>query len=198
MKSYNKKCIGCGVDLQTTDKDGLGYVPESSLKDNKDVYCQRCFKLRNYGNFEAVSVLDDEFKMILKQIKREKALVVYVLDVFDIHGSFVENLNGMIGDNPVILVGNKFDVLPKSLKERKIKDRLKRYANQNNVVNVEDVILTSAIKNLNIEKLVKTIDRYDFEKTYFVGTTNVGKSTIINAIINMFTDAGGELITTSK
>ena len=43
----NKICFGCGIKLQSTDKEKLGYVPEKKLESSK--YCMRCFKMNNYG-----------------------------------------------------------------------------------------------------------------------------------------------------
>jgi len=39
-------CIGCGVQIQTEDKEKVGYTPASSLNKSEDdvVHCQRCFR----------------------------------------------------------------------------------------------------------------------------------------------------------
>ena len=42
-----KKCIGCGIELQTEDIKSEGYVDNI----DKDV-CERCFKLKNYGQYK--------------------------------------------------------------------------------------------------------------------------------------------------
>ena len=39
-------CIGCGAPIQTENKEGLGYTPQSALEkglETGEVYCQRCF-----------------------------------------------------------------------------------------------------------------------------------------------------------
>ena len=44
-------CIGCGAPIQTENKEGLGYTPQSALEkglETGEVYCQRCFRLRHY------------------------------------------------------------------------------------------------------------------------------------------------------
>ena len=41
-------CIGCGATIQTEDKTGLGFTPQSALEkglETGEVYCQRCFRL---------------------------------------------------------------------------------------------------------------------------------------------------------
>lgn len=53
-------CIGCGVTIQTEDKQGLGYAPKASLT-KENVICQRCFRLKNYNEIQDVSLTDDDF-----------------------------------------------------------------------------------------------------------------------------------------
>ena len=48
-KVIEKKCIGCGVELQHEDKNGIGYVPEEKFISEENLLCQRCFKIKNYG-----------------------------------------------------------------------------------------------------------------------------------------------------
>ena len=46
-------CIGCGATIQTEDKTGLGFTPQSALEKGLEigeVYCQRCFP-HSYQNF---------------------------------------------------------------------------------------------------------------------------------------------------
>ena len=40
-----KKCIGCGIPLQTENENDLGYTPKL-----ENDLCARCFKLKHYGN----------------------------------------------------------------------------------------------------------------------------------------------------
>lgn len=44
----NKKCLGCGVELQDENMllDGYTVNLENDL-------CQRCFRLKNYGEYQA-------------------------------------------------------------------------------------------------------------------------------------------------
>ena len=43
----NKQCLGCGVILQTTNKDKIGYIPKNKLEDSN--YCERCFQITHYN-----------------------------------------------------------------------------------------------------------------------------------------------------
>ena len=40
-----KYCKGCGVLLQNEDENALGYVPTLDAS-----YCQRCYRIRHYGD----------------------------------------------------------------------------------------------------------------------------------------------------
>ena len=44
------RCIGCGIKLQSTDKEKPGYVPVSATVENgDDVYCERCYKIKHHN-----------------------------------------------------------------------------------------------------------------------------------------------------
>ena len=87
-------CIGCGAVIQTTDKAGIGYTPQSALEkglETGELYCQRCFRLRHYNEIAAVNISDDEFLRLLTEVGNTNALVVNVVDIFDFNGSVIPN-----------------------------------------------------------------------------------------------------------
>jgi ribosome biogenesis GTPase YqeH len=64
-----------------------------------------------------------------------------------------------------------------------------------------DVVLTSGLKGVHIEELVEKIDLYRKGRDVFiVGTTNVGKSTVINRLLKDYGDGNGDSmeLTTSR
>lgn len=193
-------CIGCGAQIQTVDKTAAGYIPASALKKNlaaEDVYCQRCFRLRHYNEISDVRLSDDDFLRLLTQLSEADALIVNVIDIFDFNGSLIPGLHRFVGDNPVLLVGNKVDVLPKSVKRGKVKQWLQQQAHAAGLRPV-DVLLTSAKNGYQLDDLLKAIDHYRAGRdVYVVGVTNVGKSTLINRIIKQATGTQN-LITTSR
>lgn len=194
------QCVGCGAVIQTDDPKGRGYIPQSALQKNTEqetLYCQRCFKLRHYNQLEKVAVTEDEFLAILNEIGQKDALIVNVIDVFDVSGSLIPGLQRFVGDNPILLVANKMDLLPKSVKPNKIINWLQRYLKEQGL-NVGEVFLASAKKRHNIDKLLLQIEKSrQGRDVYVVGVTNVGKSTIINRLLQS-TGVDSELITTSQ
>ncbi|KHE71693.1 ribosome biogenesis GTPase YqeH [Halobacillus sp. BBL2006] len=190
-----RHCQGCGVEIQTTNPDQPGFAPASALE-REDVICKRCFRLKHYNEVQDVPYQDDDFLEMLNQISKNEGLVVQIVDIFDFNGSFIPGLKRLTGNNPVILVGNKMDVLPKSVNQGKVKLWLKKSAKELGL-KVEDVHLISAEKNQGVEELANSIDTLrNGRDVYIVGTTNVGKSTFINTLIAN-TSGVKEAITTS-
>lgn len=192
-------CIGCGAALQSENSDKAGYVPSSVLKkadEEKEIYCKRCFRLRHYNEVQDVELTDDDFLNMLHEISAKQALVVNVVDLFDFNGSLIPGIQRFAGKNPVILVGNKADLLPKSLKEGKMRQWVTERAHEAGI-RPKEVMLISALQTKTVEKLMQLIETERRGRdVYVVGTTNVGKSTLINQIIQQAAEAE-DVITTS-
>lgn len=192
------RCFGCGARIQHEDEDKIGYVPKSAIKENKNILCKRCFKLKNYHQIQKTELTKDDFLDILQNIGDTDSLIVYMIDVFDFNGSMITGLPRHLYNHDILVVGNKRDILPKSVKDRKIEHWLRRQLKEEGIKPV-DVVLTSGVKNYNLDLVLEKIHTYRQEKdVYVVGVTNVGKSSLINAFIKHYTDNKDMLITTSE
>ena len=88
-----------------------------------------------------------------------------------------------------VSVLNKRDILPKSIKDEKIKEYFAKLG-----LDYEDVIIVSPKKNYNIDELLLKIKKYKTSKNvYVVGHTNVGKSTLINTLMKNYSEFDSEL-----
>lgn len=196
MQNEQLICIGCGAPIQTEDKKKVGYAPPASLE-RDPVLCQRCFRLRHYGEVQDVALDDDDYLKILDRIGHTKALIVKIVDIFDFTGSWLPGLHRYVGQNDVLLVGNKIDLLPKSTNQNRLKHWMRRSAKELGL-KVEDVYLISAETGVGVEELARTMDEYRNGKdVYVVGCTNVGKSTFINRLLRQFSEEDSFPITTS-
>ena len=176
-------CQGCGVSIQTEENGQPGYVPSSALE-NETIICQRCFRLKNYNEVQDVPYTDSDFLQMVSQIADTKGLIVKMVDIFDFNGSFIRSLHRLTGDNKVIILGNKVDLLPKSTNLSRVRAWIKKEAADLGVT-VQDVYLISAKTGQGFDEVKQAIDFHrKGQDVYVVGATNVGKSTFINYLID--------------
>ena len=203
------RCIGCGVKLQSNDPLKKGYLPEIvMLEKGEEVYCKRCHDIRAHNKkYERENDFNDYFNKI-KIIKTKKALVLLMIDVMDIYGGFIPRLNEAIGDNKLIVLVNKVDVIPKSIKLRSIEQRVKEIAISQKL-NIQSVLLISSKTKDNVHKVVEKIAKLKrpfkgpkkhittFEDCYVIGCASVGKSTFLNSISELYLNDNKNRLTTS-
>lgn len=174
-------CTGCGIKLQTKFSNEIGYTTNS-----KNILCERCFKLKNYGNYEKVSLDNKDYLKIINSINKE-SLVIYTTDILNLAINNIEKFK------KVIIVITKRDIMPKSIKDEKIINYIKK-----EYPNVIDVIVISSIKNYNLDYLYNKIKKYSNNKSsYLIGNTNSGKSTLINKLIDNYSTIESNKTTTS-
>lgn len=176
-----KKCVGCGIVLQNDDPLLDGYTP--SLSNDK---CVRCHKISNYGECLDTNRGNKDYTKILDSIS-DNDLVVYVSSILNLNINYINKFKN------VLLVVTKFDILPKSLNEEKLKNNVLRLCDTSKII---DVLFVSSLKNYNIDRLYNLLRKLSFKNIYFVGATNSGKSSLINKLVSDFTEKKA-LITTS-
>ena len=193
-----KKCYGCGAIIQSHNEKHIGYVPKNA-SEKEHILCQRCFQLKNYHKLQETSLTKDDFLNLLDHIGEKDCLVVYIVDLFDFEGSRIQGLLRHIGYNDVLVLANKRDLLPKSVKERKLEHWVRRQLKEEGIKPV-DVIITSGKKNMNMDKIYDAMMTYRKNRdVYVVGATNVGKSTFVNALLRHYAQVEEQnLITVSE
>lgn len=167
------RCAGCGKELQAIDSNMDGYVKESML--NKAEYCERCFKLKYYGQVETKELLINDIEL-LESIKKEKGRIIYLCDLLNLSPNIKKHVKFLTDDDYIILT--KRDALPKSV----IDDKLIKYF-KDNYKNISKIYVISSYKKINIDKLLNDIKTEKNSKFYIVGNSNSGKSTLINSLL---------------
>jgi len=187
-------CAGCGVQLQLDDENKLGYAPPEAFL-REPVVCRRCYRIKHYNEASSITLNQDDFLKLLGSIGSTKSLVVHIVDVFDFEGSLISGLQRFAGNNPILLVVNKLDLLPKSTNWNKLVNWVQRQAKQWGL-KVVGVVLCSAKRNLGFDRVIEALQQHRGNKDiYVVGATNTGKSTLINRLISDFSDLEAELTT---
>ena len=181
-----KECLGCGSILQTTAPKDEGFVKSSILP--KADYCERCFKIKHYGEY---SVLDKKVDTdgIIRNINSDNlASVAILIDALNINDNIKKYIKRFKNKKYILIT--KKDILPKSLKEKKLIEYIK-----NNVCDTENIMCISSIKNYNIDYFLNKIKEDNVKRIYIVGFTNSGKSTFINHLLT--SQMKNPMITTS-
>ena len=169
-----KECLGCGSVLQTTAPKDEGFVKSSVLA--KADYCERCFKIKHYGEY---SVLDKKIDTdgIIRNINSDNlASVAILIDALNINDNIKKYIKRFKNKKYILIT--KKDILPKSLKEKKLIEFIKT-----NVCNTENIMCISSVKNYNIDNFLNKIKEDNVKRLYIVGFTNSGKSTFINHLL---------------
>lgn len=190
-------CYGCGATLQYEHNTNIGYIPQKSYEEG-DRLCKRCFRLKHYNETPSIHLDSKEYTSLISAIHNEDACVLYMVDILDLANSTISGLNKILGNKDVVLVANKRDLLPKSLKDQKLVQYLKKYMADEGI-RVQDAVVISAEKQYNYNELIRVLEQYRRGRNvYVIGTTNTGKSTFINSLLREFNLVSSDVITTSN
>lgn len=195
MSEIKLTCFGCGCELQNTDPTLSGYTPK--LFGDGIILCQRCYRLQHYGENKDEALLKPDYKSIFSNLVKNKSLIIYVVDLFSFESSLIRDLFPYIKNNPILVVANKRDILPKSISDDKLREFVYKKFEQEGI-KIEDVICSSAFKNYNIQEIIDACTALRHGKDiYIVGASSVGKSSLINAYLKIVKNATRNVISTS-
>lgn len=159
-------CSGCGADLHCQDPIIPGYMPSEKFKcltkkEMETSRCQRCYLITVHNMYLNVKVPANIYPKIMSEIKHTHALVLLVVDLFDMENSVFKNLLNYIGKTrPLFIVGNKVDLIPRDRKGylEKLKERLFNICDSAGLnptkKNIKHVCLVSAKTGYGIEELI--------------------------------------------
>jgi ribosome biogenesis GTPase A len=175
--SQSQTCQGCGVELQHEAPQRIGYVQSEG-----QLYCQRCYRLSHYGEIEGVYEDRIDRQDVLDKIQLVEGLIVWIVDVFDLESGFFSSMQRHFFKRDVLLVVNKVDLLPVGYQLQKLDQRLKQLLNEHHLSPVATVLLSQHDATRK-ERLLEHLKNSSHNTYIFMGNTNVGKSTLINAIL---------------
>ncbi len=181
-----KKCLGCGYPLQSTDPKKLGYLPKTKNKNPN--LCERCFKIIHYNDAKVVTLPVDE-KKIIKVVNDSSNHALFLIDFLNINLRTIKLYKQI--KRPKTLLISKSDIIPFSFSKNKIVEWLINYYKIE-----DDIIFISALKNQNVNTLLNYLEAKKIKKAYLLGFTNVGKSSLVNSIVE-YKELNHHAITTS-
>lgn len=171
------KCKGCGAIIQYDKPNDFGYSPK------KDVdFCQRCFRLNNYGDltFSAKDKLNSHD--ILQKVQALDALILWVVDLFDLETALQESINRFLNNSDIIMIATKRDLLPASLGAEKLGRYLKQRLKENDI-KVKAIVVIGEHGYDGKEEIMDVLKLYRGKRdVVIIGNTNAGKSTILKNV----------------
>ncbi|XP_058816626.1 nitric oxide-associated protein 1 [Topomyia yanbarensis] len=188
-------CGGCGAMLHCVEPSIPGYLPSQLFKRKSKQQlmtsvCQRCHFLKTYNTAINVTVSPEDYVEMISRIKDQKAMVLLMVDLLDFPCSIWPGLSEILGpDRSIIVVGNKVDLLPKDcpgylddIRNNLTKVMLEAGFDKNNI---KHVALISATTGFGVEQLITKLHNVWGTRgdVYLVGCTNVGKSSLFNALL---------------
>ncbi|KAK0089904.1 hypothetical protein PV326_004329 [Microctonus aethiopoides] len=190
-------CGGCGALLQCQDSAIPGYLPSELFmglnnSDLKNTICQRCHFMKHYNTTLDVTVSPETYPEILSNIKlrKRKAAVILMIDLTDFPCSIWPDLPKIIGKyTPIFVVGNKVDLLPKDCPKflENVENSLVSALKESGLgsINIKHVALISGKTGFGVERFITKLHQiWEYKgDVYMIGCTNVGKSTLFNALL---------------
>ena len=190
------------TDLDDIDVDSLAEELGLNFEalSGKTTICKRCHGLQNSGRVDESlrpgwtdepTLSQDQFRDLLRPISEKPAVVVALIDLFDFGGSVLRELDGIAGENPVILAANKADLMPSQMGKNRIENWVRReleYMGVQSIANIGGAVRLVSCKTGDgvasmMEKAKELADEIGGD-IYVVGAANAGKSTLINYILS--------------
>lgn len=179
----SKKCLGCGIELQSESSKEAGYVPASVIMEQSEPICQRCFKIKNYGAYIPVNIENADYKHEVVKVIKDMDAVLLLVDIIEFEASFDKEILDLIRGKKVIAAINKIDLIPGEKHPSEVSEWVKVRLFKENIQTL-DVAILSVKNKYGVNGIIKKFRHFypDGAKIAVIGTTNVGKSSLINSL----------------
>ncbi len=169
------KCKGCGAELQTVNPEIIGYAVSETHQ-----YCQRCFKMIHYDAHKENDFMADNSK-VLEMLESVDGEYVWIMDIFDLDTSLNSSLAEFYKNKSCSIILNKCDLLPDKINYEKLGNYVLNRIKKLNI-NTK-AIITRGVNNDFIENFDEYIASRTEKPLVMTGIANVGKSTVINDLL---------------
>lgn len=143
--------------------------------------------MKHYNQVLPISINYEDLSKnleIIKERSKHRTSILKIVDIFDFDSSIIKDFQNIVGDKPLIyLVVNKLDLLPKGVSYNRVRQWVRKKANELNLA-IKDVFLVSSLNGFGVNSILETLNKNKPRFTFVVGRTNSGKSTFVNNIIS--------------
>jgi len=195
-----RKCYSCGATLQSDDPTKEGYVKKDVLENPNQnfLFCDRCFEAERFSSVSNEPYIDEEFIEVIKEAKEKGCLIVYVVNLFSFETSFSKELTDLIQDANLLVVGTKFDLLPKGTS---LYDTSEYVAHRFRVAGLKiqatDVMITTKQDSDSIqETLTRIFELKNGKDVFIIGQSDSGKTALISSFLKIYSNlSNGNIMT---
>lgn len=203
MAEINKirRCYNCGVILQCEDENKEGYVNKEILENSSQnfVFCNHCFEQERFKKAANEPPLNPELIKIIKDGISKDGLFVYVVNLFSFEASFNSHLIELLKGARLLVVGNKFDLLPVNSEVNYICEYVAHRFRASGLKDVkcDDVIVTSAFNDEQTRQVIQRIyELKNSKNVYIIGSQLSGRSTLISSFLRVINNLSqGNIVT---
>lgn len=198
--SQIRRCYSCGAVLQSEDPTKEGYVKKETLENASQnfLFCDHCFELERYKNKSNDPEVSEDYLKFIMDAKRKNALIVYVVNLFSFEASFSLQINAILQGMDILVVGNKFDLLPASCTEEDTREYVAhRFRASGIKLTRDDVILGSATTDENAKNILSRIyELRNGRDVYVIGSSLSGKTTLVQSFLRVYSNMSKGTIST--
>ena len=192
------RCFNCGDVLQSNDPEAQGYVPEDVLhaQSEKLIYCQNCYeKMRMINAGLLQEEADDDILTILEEAVAGDSYIFWVVDLTNSSGlldhEVVEKVKGL----DIIVIGTKFDMLPRLTKIESVQEYLKERFNEVGI-NPKRISIIGNDEELDQKKVLEYLNAYKDRDVYMIGQLGCGKTSLIDRVMKYYTNNTRRIVKT--
>jgi len=174
-------CKGCGAKLQSEQQDAVGYIDPKHLGRG---LCQRCFKIKQYSEVHTVPIDNEKLIQMIEAYDKKRDLLTLVVDLSDIGQTALLELAQTFSGRKLVVVVNKIDIILRDMRHYEMWERHVKALFQGQDIVVDQFFFVSAKAQLGIKRLIDYYETTDYDAIRVIGCANVGKSSLITALLN--------------
>lgn len=188
--SQIRKCYNCGAVLQSTDPNKEGYVNKEVLENGSQnfLFCNKCFELERFQPKTNEPIVGEDLIKIVEDAKKKQALLVYVINLFSFEASFSHRINEIINGMNILVVANKFDLMPKGVNEDDMREYVAHRFRASGVhIERDNIVLASAFDDDTARNIIAQIyELKNGKDVYIIGSKLAGKTTLIDSFLRVY------------
>lgn len=188
--SQIRKCYNCGAVLQSNDPSKEGYVSKEVLENGSQnfLFCNKCFEIERFQPKTNEPLVGEDLLTIVKDAKAKDALLVYVINLFSFEASFSHKINEIINGMNILVVANKFDLMPKGTNEDETREYVAHRFRADGVkIDRDNIVLANAFDDDTARNIIAQIyELKNGKDVYIIGSKLAGKTTLIDSFLRVY------------